>query len=72
MLIRHQLPLHNVNKGLVIVAAISSAVFLGLIALTALARLRPIRKAKGIEPRVSALTGTCQLCCSNFGKCGSG
>jgi protein-S-isoprenylcysteine O-methyltransferase Ste14 len=58
MLIRLQLPLDNVNKGLVVLAAISNAVFLGLIAVTALTRLRPIRKAKGIEPRVSALTGT--------------
>jgi protein-S-isoprenylcysteine O-methyltransferase Ste14 len=58
IVIQLNLPLDSINKALTVLAAISNAVFLGLIALTALTRLRPIRKAKGIEPRVSALTGT--------------
>ena len=56
--IRSQLPLDDVNKALMVLAAISNAMFLILVAATALTRLRPIRKAKGIEPRLSALIGT--------------
>lgn len=39
-------------------ARISSALFLALVAATTVTRLRPIRKAAGIQPRVSALLGT--------------
>jgi protein-S-isoprenylcysteine O-methyltransferase Ste14 len=58
IVIQLNFPLDTVNKQLTVLAAISNGVFLGLIALTALTRLRPIQKAKGIEPRVSALIGT--------------
>jgi len=39
-------------------ARVSSALFLALAAVTTLTRLPPIRKAAGIEPRISALLGT--------------
>jgi protein-S-isoprenylcysteine O-methyltransferase Ste14 len=39
-------------------ARVSSALFLALAAVTTLIRLPPIRKAAGIEPRISALLGT--------------
>ncbi|MBR0697377.1 isoprenylcysteine carboxylmethyltransferase family protein [Bradyrhizobium lablabi] len=54
----HLLPLDSVNKLLVIAASIANVLFLGLVALTAITRLVPIRKSKGIEPRLSALLGT--------------
>src|SRR5665811_554685 len=38
-------------------ARVSSALFLALAAVTTLTRLPPIRKAAGIEPRISALLG---------------
>jgi hypothetical protein len=41
-----------------VAARLSSALFAALIATTALTRLRPIQKAAGIEPRVSALLGS--------------
>ena len=41
-----------------ILARVSNALFLALIAVTTITRLQPIRKAAGIEPRVSALLGT--------------
>jgi protein-S-isoprenylcysteine O-methyltransferase Ste14 len=39
-------------------ARVSSALFMALAAVTTLTRLPPIRKAAGIEPRMSALLGT--------------
>lgn len=41
-----------------IAARASNALFLALVAATAVTRLRPLRKAAGIEPRLSALLGT--------------
>jgi protein-S-isoprenylcysteine O-methyltransferase Ste14 len=46
------------HKLLSIAARISNALFLALVAATAVTRLRPVRKAAGIQPRVSALLGT--------------
>jgi len=46
------------HKMLTIAARISNALFLALVAATAVTRLRPISKAPGIQPRVSALLGT--------------
>ena len=46
------------QKLLSITARISSALFMALVAATTVTRLRPIRKAAGIQPRVSALLGT--------------
>jgi protein-S-isoprenylcysteine O-methyltransferase Ste14 len=46
------------HKLLNIAARISNALFLALVAATAVTRLRPVRKAAGIQPRVSALLGT--------------
>jgi protein-S-isoprenylcysteine O-methyltransferase Ste14 len=43
---------------LYIAASASRALFLALVAVTTLTRLRPLRKAEGIEPRLSALFGT--------------
>jgi protein-S-isoprenylcysteine O-methyltransferase Ste14 len=42
-------------------ASISRGLFLALIATTTVTRLRPLRKAAGIEPRLSALLGTFML-----------
>jgi protein-S-isoprenylcysteine O-methyltransferase Ste14 len=46
------------HKLLYIAARISNALFLALVAATTVTRLRPVRKAAGIQPRVSALLGT--------------
>ena len=43
---------------LAVAARMANFMFLILVAATALTRLSPIMKAKGIEPRVSALLGT--------------
>jgi protein-S-isoprenylcysteine O-methyltransferase Ste14 len=43
---------------LYIAASASRALFMALIAATTVTRLRPLRKAAGIEPRLSALLGT--------------
>jgi protein-S-isoprenylcysteine O-methyltransferase Ste14 len=56
--IPRQLPLDSVHKVLTVAAIIANVMFLSLIASTALTRLAPIGKAKGIEPRISALLGT--------------
>jgi protein-S-isoprenylcysteine O-methyltransferase Ste14 len=45
-------------KVLYIASRISNALFLALAAATAVTRLRPVRKAAGIQPRVSALLGS--------------
>jgi protein-S-isoprenylcysteine O-methyltransferase Ste14 len=45
-------------KLLTVAARISNALFLALAAATAVTRLRPVRKAAGIQPRASALLGT--------------
>jgi protein-S-isoprenylcysteine O-methyltransferase Ste14 len=54
----HQLPLDSAHKVLTVAASIANVMFLSLIASTALTRLAPIRKSRGIEPRISALLGT--------------
>lgn len=56
--IPRQLPLDSIHKALTIAAVIANVMFLSLVASTALTRLAPVRKAKGIEPRISALLGT--------------
>jgi protein-S-isoprenylcysteine O-methyltransferase Ste14 len=52
------LPLDSIHKVLMLAATIANVMFVSLIASTALTRLAPIRKARGIEPRISALLGT--------------
>jgi protein-S-isoprenylcysteine O-methyltransferase Ste14 len=56
--ILHLLPLDGIHKLLQVAAGIANVMFVSLIASTALTRLAPIRKARGIEPRISALLGT--------------
>jgi len=56
--IPHFFPLDSIHRLLMIAARIANVMFLSLIASTALTRLAPIRKAKGIEPRISALLGS--------------
>ena len=56
--IPRQLPLDSIHKVLTLAAIIANVMFLSLIASTALTRLAPIGKAKGLEPRISALLGT--------------
>ncbi len=51
-------PIDGPEKLLEIAARLANCMFLVLIAATALTRLSPVLKAKGIEPRVSALLGT--------------
>jgi len=46
---------HQILK---ITARITNALFLALVAATTVTRLRPIRKAAGLQPRLSALLGT--------------
>jgi protein-S-isoprenylcysteine O-methyltransferase Ste14 len=46
------------HKLLTIAARISNALFMALVAATTVTRLRPIRKAGGVQPRISALLGT--------------
>src|SRR4051812_41190099 len=52
------LPLDSIHKLLMLAASIANVLFLSLVAATAITRLIPIRKSKGIEPRLSALLGT--------------
>jgi protein-S-isoprenylcysteine O-methyltransferase Ste14 len=51
------LPLNDLHSLLGIAARLSNVLFLALVAATALTRLSPVKKARGIEPRVSALLG---------------
>jgi protein-S-isoprenylcysteine O-methyltransferase Ste14 len=51
-------PLDNIHKALALAAAVANIMFVSLVASTALTRLAPVRKAKGIEPRATALLGT--------------
>jgi protein-S-isoprenylcysteine O-methyltransferase Ste14 len=51
-------PIDGPEKLLMIAARLANCMFLMLIAATALTRLSPVLKAKGIEPRISALLGT--------------
>jgi protein-S-isoprenylcysteine O-methyltransferase Ste14 len=44
--------------ALTVAARVSNALFLALVAATVLTRLRPVAKAQGVQPRVSALLGT--------------
>jgi protein-S-isoprenylcysteine O-methyltransferase Ste14 len=52
------LPLDSLHKLLVAAASIANVMFLSLVASTALTRLAPVLKAKGIGPRMSALLGS--------------
>ncbi len=54
---RH-LPVDSVHRVLMLAAGVANVMFVSLVAATALTRLAPIRKARGIEPRLSALTGS--------------
>jgi protein-S-isoprenylcysteine O-methyltransferase Ste14 len=54
---RH-LPVDSIHKLLMVAASIANVMFVTLIASTTLTRLTPIQKARGIEPRISALLGT--------------
>ena len=54
----HMAPFDGPEKLLAVAARLANFMFLILVAATALTRLSPILKAKGIEPRVSALLGT--------------
>jgi protein-S-isoprenylcysteine O-methyltransferase Ste14 len=56
--IYHFAPIDNLEKILAVAARLANFMFLILVAATALTRLSPMMKAKGIEPRVSALLGT--------------
>jgi protein-S-isoprenylcysteine O-methyltransferase Ste14 len=51
-------PLDRPEKLLMAAARLANFMFLILIAATVLTRLSPILKAKGVEPRISALLGT--------------
>ncbi|GLR85828.1 methyltransferase family protein [Bradyrhizobium iriomotense] len=51
------LPLDSIHELLLIAACVANVLVLTLIALTTITRLVPIRKSKGIEPRISALLG---------------
>ena len=51
-------PIDGPEKLLMVAARLANCMFLMLIAATALTRLSPVLKAKGIEPRISALLGT--------------
>nr|WP_246250884.1 isoprenylcysteine carboxylmethyltransferase family protein [Bradyrhizobium cajani] len=52
------LPSDTVHEWLMVAASIANVLFLGLVALTAMIRLVPIMKSKGIETRISALLGS--------------
>ena len=52
------LPLDSVHDLLIVAARMANVAFLGLVALTAITRLAPIMKSRGIETRISALLGT--------------
>src|SRR5437899_5843103 len=54
---RH-LPVDSVHRVLMLAASVANVMFVSLVAATALTRLAPIRKARGIEPRISALLGS--------------
>ena len=54
---RH-LPVDSVHRVLMLAASVANVMFVSLVAATALTRLAPIRKARGIEPRLSALAGS--------------
>jgi protein-S-isoprenylcysteine O-methyltransferase Ste14 len=57
-LIPRLLPLDSIHKLLMLAASTANILFLSLVAATAITRLAPIQKSKGIEPRLSALLGT--------------
>lgn len=48
----------DLERVLALAARLANVMFLMLVAATALTRLAPVEKARGIEPRVSALLGT--------------
>src|SRR5438067_1014450 len=56
--IYHLIPFESFETMLAVAARLANVMFLILVAATALTRFSPILKAKGIEPRVSALLGT--------------
>src|SRR5438067_1818556 len=51
-------PVDSIHKLLMVVASVANVMFVSLVAATALTRLAPIKKARGIEPRLSALLGS--------------
>jgi protein-S-isoprenylcysteine O-methyltransferase Ste14 len=56
--IPRKLPIDSLSKVLDIAAFFANFMFLALVASTVLTRLRPVLKASGIEPRISAFVGT--------------
>ncbi|MBR0869402.1 isoprenylcysteine carboxylmethyltransferase family protein [Bradyrhizobium tropiciagri] len=56
--IPHLLPVDSFHGLLTAAAHLANVLFLGLVAVTAMTRLVPIMKSKGIETRLSALLGT--------------
>src|SRR5258708_4470752 len=52
------LPPDTPHKLLMLAASLANVMFVSLVASTTLTRLAPTRKAKGIEPRISALLGS--------------
>ena len=52
------LPVDSIHKLLMLAAGVANVMFVSLVAATALTRLAPIQKARGIEPRLSALAGS--------------
>jgi protein-S-isoprenylcysteine O-methyltransferase Ste14 len=52
------IPINSLHRLLEAAACLSNVLFLVLVAATALTRLSPVRKAAGVEPRVSALLGS--------------
>ncbi|WP_409192552.1 methyltransferase family protein [Bradyrhizobium sp. RDM4] len=56
--IYRMIPFDGLERLLAVAARFANSMFLILVAATVLTRLSPIVKAKGIEPRVSALLGT--------------
>ncbi|MGY4171681.1 protein-S-isoprenylcysteine O-methyltransferase Ste14 [Bradyrhizobium sp. USDA 4518] len=56
--IPHLLPVESFRELLTAAAHIANVLFLGLVAVTTITRLVPIKKSKGIETRISALLGT--------------
>jgi protein-S-isoprenylcysteine O-methyltransferase Ste14 len=56
--IPHLLPLESFRELLTAAAHMANVLFLGQVAVTAVTRMVPIVKSKGIETRISALMGT--------------
>src|SRR5947209_7238658 len=56
--IPYHLPIAIVHQLLVVAASIANVMFVSLVAATTLTRLAPIGKARGLEPRISAVLGS--------------